>query len=233
MKYQHPTSNVSASKLYTIGISISAKGADRVYDKTLSFVTSIDFSHNHLTGRIPIKLTKLRGLCFLDLSGNQLDGGIPTSISNMTQLQSLDLSSNNLSGTIPNSMVSLTYLSYLNLSYNNLSGKIPNGGQLQSFGQSNYASNINLCGAPLLNECHDDSSSLNPSLQTQHAQGEERLWIYVGLTLGFVAGFWALVGSLLTIRAWHFTYFRIVDEMYDWLYAAIVVRNARLKIFLV
>ncbi|XP_042010577.1 receptor-like protein EIX2 [Salvia splendens] len=49
---------------------------------------SLDLSHNRLSGKIPVSLTKIYTLGVLDLSNNKLSGKIPTS----TQLQSFNAS---------------------------------------------------------------------------------------------------------------------------------------------
>ncbi|KAI0499541.1 hypothetical protein KFK09_017745 [Dendrobium nobile] len=140
-------------------LMIIIKGAERKFTNILSIVTSMDLSCNNLTGEVPPELMTLYGLRSLNLSINQFTGHIPNNIGVMKSLENLDLSRNQFSGEIPESIANLNELSYLNLSYNQLSGRIPIGTQLETFGESSYQGNIDLCGKPLLKTCEDESRS--------------------------------------------------------------------------
>ncbi|XBI77538.1 hypothetical protein VPH35_070622 [Triticum aestivum] len=114
----------------------------------LMTLTSLDLSHNQLSGGIPPGIKILEGLQSLLLQGNQIRGStqldkmssnlvtlnlsinylvghIPSEIGHLTHLVTLDLSSNNLSGSIPSNIGGLTKLATLNLCQNELSGQIP------------------------------------------------------------------------------------------------------------
>ncbi|KAL6204785.1 hypothetical protein ACLB2K_022052 [Fragaria x ananassa] len=74
--------------------SLTLKGQELVYDTTLYFVNSIDFSSNNLEGVIPEGISSLINLGTLNLSRNQLTGIIPSKIGNLripsgNQLQTL------------------------------------------------------------------------------------------------------------------------------------------------
>ncbi|CAL9089779.1 unnamed protein product [Musa textilis] len=208
------------------------KGREFEYHSSLlTFVTTIDLSNNGLSGYIPEELANLHELRNLNLSWNHLIGEIPNNISSMQQLEILDLSRNNLSGAIPSGLADLNFLDHLNLSYNNLSGRIPTGNQLQTLNDpSIYAGNPNLCGPPLSKICTDDVSEGNEGEPNEDAESRiETIWLYAGITLGFITGFWTVFGTLLLHRRWRIAYFRAADSMYDSLCTVIVVNTARLK----
>ncbi|GKV48978.1 hypothetical protein SLEP1_g55750 [Rubroshorea leprosula] len=156
---------------------------------------------------------------------------IPDKIGQMENLESLDFSKNDLSGMIPNSMSSLTKLSHLNLSYNNLSGPIPTGYQLQTLEDPTiYASNPQLCGAPLLKKCSNDAL---PPTNTNFKDNDEgaltRMWFYIVVMLGFATGFWGVVGTLIFVKSWRYAYFQWVHDVQHWILVVITLKVARFK----
>ncbi|CAL5364063.1 unnamed protein product [Camellia sinensis] len=186
------------------------KGRIFEYSTILQLVTSMDLSKNNLSGEIPEGLTTLVELRSLNLSGNHLTGKIPEHIGDMGLLESLDFSLNRLWGEIPSSMSSLTFLSHLNLSYNNLIGRIPLSTQLQSLDNSSFVGN-NLCGPPLAN-CN--SNMIKPKVGhsgNEEEEGFPEVWFFAILALGFVVGFWAVVGPLLFKMSWRIAYFQFLD----------------------
>ncbi|XP_016675395.2 receptor-like protein EIX2 [Gossypium hirsutum] len=122
---------------------------------TSLFLNGIDVSCNRLTGKIPIQMTRLKGINFLNVSNNLLTGQIPSSLGNMTILESLDLSHNNLSGVLPQELVGILSLEVFDVSFNNLSGMIPIGEQFGTFEDDSYLGNPRLCGLPLKIKCND------------------------------------------------------------------------------
>ncbi|KAI8028777.1 Receptor-like protein EIX1 [Camellia lanceoleosa] len=189
------------------------KGREVEYSTTLKFVTSMDLSENNLSGEIPKELTRLVGLHSLNLSGNHFAGEIPKNIGDMEQLESLDFSLNQLCGEIPLSMSSLTFLSHLNLSYNNLIGQIPSSTQLQSLENSSFVGN-KLCGPPLP-KC--DTNKAIPKVGhggNEEGEGFPEVWFYAISALGFIVGFWVVVGSLLFKMRWRIAYFRFLDDIW-------------------
>ncbi|XVF37737.1 hypothetical protein REPUB_Repub20aG0035600 [Reevesia pubescens] len=182
--------------------SVVMKGQLLKYDNTINLVRVVDFSRNNLSGEIPQEMASLLGLQSLNISHNHLTGKIPENIGGMKLLESLDLSENQLSGSIPQSMSSMTFLSHLNLSSNNLTGEIPSSTQLQSFNASSYAGN-NLCGSPLM---HCRESGKKPAIKkgdTRNGKGLEVDWFYVSMALGFITGFWSILGPLDIISINH------------------------------
>ncbi|GKU88710.1 hypothetical protein SLEP1_g2939 [Rubroshorea leprosula] len=197
----------------------------------LRLEVSIDLSSNNLIGSIPEELVFLKDLHNLNLSWNHFSGKIPEKIGQMENLESLDFSKNSLSGRIPNSMSSLTKLSYLNLSYNNLSGPIPTGYQLQTLEDPTmYAGNPQLCGAPFLNKCSNDTL---PPTTTNFKDNDEgalkRMWFYIVVLLGFATGFWGVVGTLIFVTNWRYAYFQWVDDVQHWILVVITLKVVQFK----
>ncbi|KAK4280116.1 hypothetical protein QN277_011784 [Acacia crassicarpa] len=185
----------------------------RVYDYStnLGLITSIDFSSNNLSGEIPMEMTRLKGLHYLNLSNNQFIGRIPQNIGNMESIESLDFSRNRLSGEIPSSMSKLSFLNLLDLSYNDLMGKIPTGTQIQSFEASSFVGN-DLCGPPLNNNCSSNNSNdkVDKDKEVDDVKGIN--WFFVSIALGFIVGFWAMVGPVLFSASWRYAYFQFIDR---------------------
>ncbi|KAF6159694.1 hypothetical protein GIB67_029952 [Kingdonia uniflora] len=149
----------------------------------LSLVTSMDLSHNSLSGEIPQEKTSLLRLQYLLLSNNHLTGEIPQNIGVMVSLENLDLSKNQLTGVIPQSISRLTSLAQLNLSHNNLSGEISTGPQLQTFTESSYVGNDGLCGTPLMKKCNGNGFGETSNTE---AQDSDEYDIYVAVAPGFL-----------------------------------------------
>ncbi|XP_076937450.1 receptor-like protein EIX2 [Bidens hawaiensis] len=199
------------------------KGAELEYTKTLKFVVNMDLSSNKLVGEIPEALTKLVALIGLNLSYNHLRGGIPENIGNMASLISLDLSGNKLTGMIPQSIAALNFLSYLNLSHNNLSGQIPVGNQLQTLrNPSIYDNNTYLCGAPLPKECSPRQNSPTTT-RNKNANEPDKVWFYLDITCGFVAGFWGIIGVLLFKKQWRHKLFMLSELTIGKIYVGIAI----------
>ncbi|ONI36210.1 hypothetical protein PRUPE_1G575200 [Prunus persica] len=189
----------------------------------LSLVISLDLSDNIISGEIPEELTSLIYLQSVNLSYNLLSGRIPPKIGDMRRLESLDLSMNQLCGQIAPSMSSLTFLSALNLSYNNLTGEIPKSTQLQSLDQSSFIGN-KLCGPPLEVNCSNTNGTV-PSVADQKHGGSDLLedgWFYLSLGLGFLFGFWSVLGSLLLNLPWSIVFSRFQNSIVKKLYGVIV-----------
>jgi Leucine-rich repeat (LRR) protein len=211
-------------------IPVTTKGQTRDYTYDIyGLMLNLDLSLNSLTGQIPEELSLLTGLTSLNLSSNQLFGRIPNQIGDLKQLESLDLSYNELSGEIPSALSALTSLSHLNLSYNNFSGVIPTGSQLQVLDSLNYTyiGNPGLCGFPLSKNCSAGSST-DEEQSVNHEDANHVVPLYLGMSIGFVVGLWAVFCTMLTRRAWVVAYFQITDRLCDEVYVRVAIAWARL-----
>eukprot|EP00256_Glycine_max_P056629 XP_014624245.1 receptor-like protein EIX2 [Glycine max] len=205
------------------------KGDELEYRDNLILVRMIDLSSNKLSGAIPSEISKLSALRFLNLSRNHLSGGIPNDMGKMKLLESLDLSLNNISGQIPQSLSDLSFLSVLNLSYNNLSGRIPTSTQLQSFEELSYTGNPELCGPPVTKNC-TDKEELTETASVGHGDGNffGTSEFYIGMGVGFAAGFWGFCSVVFFNRTWRRAYFHYLDHLRDLIYVIIVLKVRRL-----
>lgn len=215
------TRNDSLGKIYLDSgsstfdnVLLVMKGKVVEYSTILKFVRSIDLSSNALCGEIPEEVTRLSELQSLNLSQNSLTGRIPEGIGSLRYLESMDFSVNQLSGEIPQSMSDLTFLSHLNLSDNRLRGRIPSGTQLQSFGPSSFSGN-ELCGPPLSKNCSVDNKFHVEHEREEDGNGLKGWWFYVSMVLGFIVGFWGVVGPLMFNRRWRYVYYHLLDRLRD------------------
>ncbi|XP_060973636.1 receptor-like protein EIX2 [Cannabis sativa] len=219
---------------YDNNASITWKGAQHEYVRILGLLRVIDLSSNKLTGEIPIEVTHLSQLVALNLSRNNLSGKIPRKIGKLINLEVLDLSHNRISGKIPIGLAEVSYLNYLDLSNNQLSGRIPTGTQLQGFNAATYAMNLCLCGTPLPSSCpgdDDDESSHVPAYDSAHDDNDKNggewldfSWFYKGIGGGFIIGFCGVCGNLLINNSWRASYFRLMQNIGDWLYVMIIIK---------
>ncbi|KAG5095425.1 hypothetical protein JHK84_051013 [Glycine max] len=193
---------------YQDSVTLTSKGLQMEFVKILTFLTSVDFSSNNFEGTIPEELMNFTRLHLLNLSDNALAGHIPSSIGNLKQLESLDLSSNHFDGEIPTQLANLNFLSYLNVSSNRLVGKIPVGNQLQTFDASSFVGNAELCGAPLIKNCSNETYGLPTS---PHARPCTFGWNIIRVELGFVFGLALVIGPLLFWKQWRQWYWKRVD----------------------
>ncbi|CAN1266243.1 Receptor-like protein 43 [Linum perenne] len=127
----------------------------------LTVFKSIDLSSNNFDGPIPEVMGKFKALQVLNLSHNAFSSQIPSGFGNLSNVESLDLSHNKLTGKIPNELAGLTFLSCMDLSDNYLVGRIPTGTQFQSFDNTSFGGNPDLCGQPLSKSCTDPPAPQN------------------------------------------------------------------------
>ncbi|KAL6012776.1 hypothetical protein ACLOJK_003265 [Asimina triloba] len=201
-----------AASRYMEMISVIAKGIELEYTSTLSLLTAVDISDNHLSGEIPESLTMLAGLIVLNLSRNQLTGNIPWHIGDFRRLESLDVSNNKLDGTIPPSIGALLYLAVLNVSNNNLSGQIPTGPQIQTLTDpSIYAGNPFLCGFPLQITCNGATPPVSPDIE----ESEDSSWFYASIGFGYLTGILGFFTVLMIRQGWMDAYVEFVDRVIE------------------
>lgn len=112
-------------------------------------LTSLNLSHNELTGPIPSDIsTLLPYATSIDLSNNKFNGEIPPSLANCSYLNSLRLDNNMLSGHIPQELGQLQRIRNISFANNNLSGPLPLFRDGVTSAEA-YANNTQLCGGPL------------------------------------------------------------------------------------
>ncbi|XVF78390.1 hypothetical protein PTKIN_Ptkin14bG0128100 [Pterospermum kingtungense] len=181
-----------------ISVSVTSKGLEIEFTKTLAILIAMDFSENLFSGQIPQELGELISLQVLNFSHNNLTGPIPQSLGNMVALESLDLSSNKLGGRIPSELTNLTFLAKLNLSKNDLIGPVPRVNQFATFDNDSYSGNLGLCGFPLSKLCSnsDGPNPPQPMLKEDEGSGIAFIWklammgygcgLVLGLSIGYI-----------------------------------------------
>ncbi|KAJ1432194.1 Leucine-rich repeat [Sesbania bispinosa] len=198
--YYYESTFSSFFERYDLIALLMWKGAKQLFKNNELILRSIDLSSNQLMGDIPEEIGNLVELVSLNLSSNNLTGKITSKIGRLTSLEFLDLSRNHFFGSIPPSLAQIDRLSMLNLSNNNLSGRIPIGTQLQSFDASSYEGNADLCGKPLDKICPGDEEAPQEPKTHEESSQEDKNSIYLSVSLGFITGFWGLLGSVLLNR---------------------------------
>eukprot|EP00934_Nitzschia_sp_Nitz4_P002572 Nitzschia sp. Nitz4//scaffold214_size40253//1387//19208//NITZ4_007584-RA/size40253-snap-gene-0.62-mRNA-1//-1//CDS//3329542090//2562//frame0 len=105
--------------------------------------TSIDLSHNYLSGTLP---PMPASLISIDLSYNYLSGTLPSDwVETMTNLHELTLYSNDLKGLIPPKWGDFDQLEFLDVGSNDLSGPVPT-----TIGQMTRLTSLYLVGNVLM-----------------------------------------------------------------------------------
>jgi hypothetical protein len=106
---------------------------------------------------------------------------------------------------------------------------IPTGSQLQVLDSLNYTyiGNPGLCGFPLSKNCSAGSST-DEEQSVNHEDANHVVPLYLGMSIGFVVGLWAVFCTMLTRRAWVVAYFQITDRLYDEVYVWVAIAWARL-----
>ncbi|CAA2962228.1 receptor like 42-like [Olea europaea subsp. europaea] len=215
---------------------VTWKGKEAEYINTLKLLKLIDLSCNNLVGNIPTEITSLIMLVGLNLSRNNLSGSLPTNIGRLRSLDFLDFSRNHFFGDIPTGVSQLDQLGVLDLSYNNLSGKIPQSIHLQTFNDTVFEGNPGLCGLPLTKVCPGDESAQVPKnsdnvhgMKDPKEQEDQLIDVgfYISMAVGFVFGFWGVCGTLVLNNPWRIAFFKLLNNIMDWLYVKIAISKAR------
>lgn len=113
----------------------------------------------------------------------------------LTQLESLDPSKNKISGEISGQLTGLTFLAVLYLSHNNLTGAIPQGKQFDTFQNTSFEGNLELCGFPLSKKCvYANAHTPQPATLQQGRDSESATkfdWkvMFMGYGCGILIGF--------------------------------------------
>ncbi|OIW13580.1 hypothetical protein TanjilG_25679 [Lupinus angustifolius] len=194
----------------------------------------LDLSNNSLSGSIPQNIGSLTYLQVLNLGQNELTGNIPDSFGDLKMIGLLYLSHNKLQGSIPSSLGRLSFLTALDVSNNNLTGSIPYEGQFPSFPSSSYENNSGLCGIPLspcATQNHSPDFMTDPEKKETSETGLFMLsvWFYISMVLGFIIAFWGVVLSLLVKDSWRHNYFRLLNNIADWVYVRAALLKARMR----
>ncbi|KAK7845283.1 receptor-like protein 6, partial [Quercus suber] len=191
----------------------------------LSNLTTLDLSNNQIHGEIPNWIWKFNKLTHLDLSFNQLvmkREGPLLSLSSLTTLNFLDLHSNQLEGKLP---VLPPYATYLDFSINNFNSVIPAsiGDSLGvayffSISSNKFHGDIpqSLCYATYLQVLNLSNNTLNGTIPQCLIEMSKNLGVldnYISAELGFIFGFWVVVGPLVYWKRWRIQYYKHVDDI--------------------
>uniref|UniRef100_A0A0D9XTA0 non-specific serine/threonine protein kinase n=1 Tax=Leersia perrieri TaxID=77586 RepID=A0A0D9XTA0_9ORYZ len=179
-----------------MSVDFTTKGESLTYmGMPLVLMTGIDLSMNQLSGTIPPPVGFLRQLKSLNLSHNQLVGPIPETFMYMEDMESMDLSYNHLNGSLPMQLANLSFLCSFNVAYNNLSGEIPFQSQFETFDESAFEGNDNLCGEIINKTCSVLHQNQGGVLSDDAIDTALVFWSFV---FGcFALGFWGTVAWLI------------------------------------
>ncbi|XP_052177647.1 receptor-like protein 9DC3 [Diospyros lotus] len=200
--------SISWERHFFYTMTMTNKGVNTVYNKTLDIFVGIDLSSNKFEGGIPKSLGDLKVLQLLNLSNNELSGGIPSFLGDLSNLEALDLAQNKLSGEIPQQLTQLTFLAFFNVSYNNLTGLVPKGNQFNTFQNNSYEWNLGLCGESLSRNCGElDAPSPTLSLSPVDFEGNNDSifpsgvdWTIICMGFGSGMTIGLAIGQMLTSK---------------------------------
>ena len=91
------------------------------------------------------------------------------------------------------------------------------GTQLQSFNESSYVGNQELCGLPLIKYCNGEEPLQKPGnsgdKEVEDEDFFEMKWFYMSMGVGLAVGFWAFWGVMVLKSSWRIAYFLFLDDM--------------------
>ncbi|CAN1168367.1 Receptor-like protein Cf-9 homolog [Linum perenne] len=205
-------------------ITVSMKGLNLEFVKILTVFKSIDLSSNNFVGPIPEVIGKFKAIQVLNLSHNAFSGQIPSEFGNLSNVESLDLSHNKLTGQIPNELTGLTFLSCMDLSYNNLVGRIPTGTQFQSFDNTSFGGNLDLCGQPLSKSCTDPPTL--SGIIVSHEKSSIRInWDILSKVFGFFCGLALIMLPASLWPSFRIWYWPKIDSVILWMFPKLYVKD--------
>ncbi|XP_044464328.1 uncharacterized protein LOC123194870 [Mangifera indica] len=108
-------------------------------------------------------------------------------------VRSIDLSNNKFIRKIPIEVTEFKALQSLNLSHNFLTGKIP-----ENIGTMRFLESIDFS----TNQLHGNIPEEFENGRSRDGNEHEVDWFYVSMSLGFVMGFWGIIGPLIASRRW-------------------------------
>ncbi|CAN1813400.1 Receptor-like protein 6 [Linum perenne] len=219
-----------SGEYYRNSITVSMKGLELELVKILTIFKSIDLSSNNFDGPIPEVIGKFKAIEVLNLSHNAFSGEIPSEFGNLSNVESLDLSHNKLTGKIPNELTGLTFLSCMDLSGNNLVGRIPTGTQFQSFDNTSFGGNLDLCGQPLSKSC-TDPPALSGIIVSHEKSSIIINWDILSKVFGFFCGLALIMLPASLWPSFRIWYWPKIDSVILWMFPKLYVKdwNNRLR----
>ncbi|WVZ15248.1 hypothetical protein V8G54_012814 [Vigna mungo] len=174
-------------------------GEDDFFDNPLSYSYGSDFSYNNYMESLE-----------LVPKGDELEYR-----DNLILVRMIDLSCNKLSGAIPPEISNLSAL------------RIPTSTQLQSFETLSYTGNPELCGPPKTNNC-TSKEGISENASVKHADGNffGTSEFYIGIGVGFAAGFWGVCSVIFFNRTWRHAYFDFIEHLKDVIYVTVVLKDS-------
>ncbi|KAB1226429.1 Receptor-like protein 12 [Morella rubra] len=172
----------------------------------------LDLSNNNFSGNLPAR-NLLQSNAMKIIGANQLrymrsEGGVgvdySVTITNKDTRRLLLLIWNRFEGKIPKLLRNLKSLRVLNFFDNALPGTIPHGNQFDTFENTSFKGNPELCGRPLSKMCENSKHSpISPS-SFENDQGSQSLlnfgWkiVVIGYGCGFIVG--VIIGQIVIAK---------------------------------
>ena len=91
----------------------------------MSSLEILDFSNNHLSGKLPPRIGNFHNLLVLDLRNNRFHSMLLSTFAKGNQLRNLNLNGNQLEGSLPLSLLACENLEVLDLGNNKINDTFP------------------------------------------------------------------------------------------------------------